>query len=538
MDSPQRRDHAPGMNTFSMSDWLRRLRLIAFGGVFVLAGALAAPPASSPLISTAVAQEAKQRPDRARDREASESEARRLPADATTEHTVELPDRTLRFKATAGSIPVRNSESNKLLAEIGYVAYVRTDLPAATRPVTFAVNGGPGAASAYLHLGAMGPWRLPLDRVTPSQPPSVVPNAETWLDFTDLVFIDPPGTGYSRIEASGDERKKLWSVDGDAEVVATFIRKWIEGAGRHQSPKYIVGESYGGFRAVKVTRALSGTGISGLVLISPVLDFGWRGQTQHSPLAWVVRLPSMAATAREAKAPFDREALREVERYAADEYLTDIMRGERDAEAVARISTRVAALTGLDPELVRQLGGRVDNRTFLRELRRERGLVGSAYDATVTGFDPEPRSATSHHADPMLTAMSRPLTGAMVDLYQGVLQWRVDAPYRLLNREVDWDWGRGRVTHQIVDDLRNLLALDPRMQVLVTHGASDLVTPYFESQLIIDQLPTYGTAERLRLGVYGGGHMYYSRDASRRALRDDAERMFRATAPSAPITAE
>ena len=134
----------------------------------------------------------------------------------------------------------------------------------------------------------------------------------------------------------------------------------------------------------------------------------------------------------------------------------------------------------------------------------------------------------------MLTAMSRPLTGAMVDLYQGVLQWRVDAPYRLLNREVDWDWGRGRTTHHIVDDLRNLLALDPRLHVLVTHGASDLVTPYFESQLIIDQLPAFGSAERLRLGVYGGGHMYYSRDASRRAMREDAERLYRATEVSTP----
>jgi len=469
----------------------------------------------------------------------AEAQAQALPPESVTRHTLELPGRTLQFTATVGHLTLTDQQGAPQ-AEIAFVAYTKDGSDAATRPVTFAVNGGPGASSAYLHLLAIGPWLLPLDgpTISPSAPTALAPNAETWLDFTDLVFIDPPGTGYSRIEASGDERKRLWSVDGDAEVVATFIRKWIEGAGRHQSPKYIVGESYGGFRAVKVTRALSGTGINGLVLVSPVLDFGWRGHTQHSPLAWVVRLPSMAATAREAKAPFDREALREAERYAAGEYLTDIMRGERDAEAVARMSTRVAALTGLDPALVRRLGGRVDNSTFLRELRRERGLVASAYDATITSFDPEPRSASSHHADPMLTAMSRPLTSAMVDLYQGVLQWRVDAPYRLLSREVDWDWGRGRTTHHIVDDLRNLLSLDPRLHVLVTHGASDLVTPYFESQLIIDQLPAFGSAERLRLGVYGGGHMYYSRDASRRAMRDDAERLFRATAPTAPNTAE
>lgn len=509
---------------------LRRLRRLAIGGVLVLTVLAAATAAPSPWIAAPAAAQAAAKQRDAREGDARE--ARVLPADSTTEHAIELADRTLRFRATAGSIPIRTLEG-KLLAEVAYVAYLRADVPAATRPVTFAFNGGPGAASAYLQLGAMGPWRLPLDKVTPAMTPSVVPNAETWLDFTDLVFIDPAGTGYSRMHASGDERKRLWSVDGDAEANATFIRKWVEGAGRHLSPKYIAGESYGGFRALKVTRALRGTGINGLVLVSPVLDFGWRGHASHAPLAWVTRLPSMHAAAREATAPFDREALREVERYAAGAYLIDLLRGPRDGEAVARISARVAELTGLDAALVRRLGGRVDTSTFLRELRRDRGLVGSAYDATVTGFDPEPHAASSRRGDPMLNAMSRPLSSAMVDLYQGVLQWRVEAPYRLLNREVEWDWGRGRTTHHIVDDLRDMLALDPNLRVLVTHGASDLVTPYFESQLIIDQLPAYGAAERLRLAVYGGGHMFYSRDTSRRSLREDAERLYGAAAPAA-----
>jgi carboxypeptidase C (cathepsin A) len=505
---------------------LRALRWLALGGVVVLSLGQAIPASDWRLIAPAAAEDAKQRPDRPRESE----EPKRLPADVTTEHTVDLPGRALRFKATAGSIPIMNA-GGKLIAEVAYVAYTRSDVAAAGRPVTFAFNGGPGAASAYLQLGAMGPWRLPLDRIAPSTPPSVVPNAETWLDFTDLVFVDPPATGYSRVHATGDERKSLWSVDGDAEALATFVRKWIEAAGRHQSPKYITGESYGGFRALKVTRALRGTGINGLVLVSPVLDFGWRGQHHHAPLPWVVRLPSMAATHREATAPFDREALREVERYAAGEYLVDLLRGPRDAEAVERISTRVAELTGLDRTLVRRLAGRVDYPTYLRELKRERGLVGSAYDATVASFDPDPNAASSHSADPVLSGMSRPLSSAMVDVYQGVLQWRVDAPYRLLNREVDWDWGRGRTTHQIVDDLRGALALDPRLHVLVTHGASDLVTPYFENQLIIDQVPAFGSAERLRLAVYGGGHMFYSRDLSRRTFREDAERLYRAAAP-------
>src|SRR5947209_1714623 len=318
------------------------------------------------------------------------TEAARLPPDVTTDQTVELPGRTLKFKATAGSIPINNGEG-KLQAEIAYIAYLRPEGDAASRPITFAINGGPGASSAYLQLGAMGPWRLPLDNITASTAPAVIPNSETWLDFTDIVFVDPVGTGYSRFINTSDEvRKQFWSVDGDIDVLATFMRKWIEKAGRQTSRKFVAGESYGGFRAPKLAAKLDeqGVAVSGLVMVSPVLDFGWRGNGRQSPLNWVVRLPSMAAAVREVKSPFDREALRDVERYAATDYLVDLARGERDIAAVERISARVAQLTGLDPALVRRLAGRVDPRTFLRERNRDRGLIGSMYDATVSGIDP------------------------------------------------------------------------------------------------------------------------------------------------------
>jgi carboxypeptidase C (cathepsin A) len=266
-------------------------------------------------------------------------------------------------------------------------------------------------------------------------------------------------------------------------------------------------------------------------LISPVLDFGMFGERRHSPLSWVVHLPSMAATILEEKNAFNREALRDVERYAAGDYLEDLMHGERDAAAVERISAKVAAITGLDPALVRRLAGRVDTGTFQRELNRKNGLVASVYDPTVTGFDPNPTSANSRFEDPMLSAMGPPLASAMTDLYQRVLHWRVDAPYHLLNQDVSshWDWGRGRSAPEVVDDLREALAFDARLRVLVTHGASDLVAPYFGDQLILDQLPVFGSPDRLKLAVYGGGHMYYSRDASRHALRMDAEQLYRAT---------
>jgi carboxypeptidase C (cathepsin A) len=471
------------------------------------------------------------------------AEAKRLPADVTTDQSVELAGRTLRFKATAGSIPINNGEG-KLQAEVAFIAYLKPDAAAATRPVTFVFNGGPGAASAYMQLGALGPWRLPLDNITPSSATTLVPNQETWLDFTDLVFVDPVGTGYSRFINTSDEvRKQFWSVGGDTDVLATFMRKWIEKNGRQASRKFIAGESYGGFRAPKLAAKLNdqGVAVSGLVMVSPVIDFGWRGNGRQSPFSWVVRLPSMAAAARETgtketPAPFDREALREVERYASGEYLQDLLRGERDEAAVERMSTRVAQLTGLDRTLVRRLAARIDTTTFLRERGRDRGVVSSMYDATITGIDPTPKAASSHFEDPVLEGTRAPLSTAMTDLYARMLNWRVEEPYELLNRRVSqrWDWDGARSTNEIFHDLRAVLAFDPRLRILIAHGASDLVTPYFENQMILDQMPAFASPERLKLSVYGGGHMFYSRDASRRALRDDAERLYRATEQASP----
>ena len=458
----------------------------------------------------------------------------RLPADSITDHTVELPGRSLHFKATAGSIPLNDAESGALQAQVAYVAYTLGDAADPNRPVTFLFNGGPGAASAYLDIGAVGPWRLPLDNISASVTPVLTPNADTWLEFTDLVFIDPVATGYSRIVANNDNvRRSFFSVDGDADALAVTIRKWLEQNGRQASAKFLVGESYGGFRVPKVARSLTGrqgVGVRGLIMISPVLDFGSFGLRRHMPMSWVTRLPSMAATVFESKGPFNRDALREVEAYASGDYLHDLMRGERDTDAIDRMTPRVAAYTGIDPAEVKRLGARVDTQTFQRELNRERGMVASAYDPTITAFDPSPRSANGRFSDPVLDAIGPPITSAMTELYQGPLKWRVEQPYRLLNGEINgqWNWGRGRVAPEVVEDLRNALASDRELQVLVAHGASDLVTPYFGSQLILDQLPVFGSADRLKLAVYGGGHMFYSRDASRRAFKEDAQALYRA----------
>jgi carboxypeptidase C (cathepsin A) len=517
--------------------------LTGYGAALALAAALSGAQLATPALAQQNRPAAQQSADAprpnaapspeqgARPARAQNENSPRLPADSITDHAVELPGRTLHFKATAGSIPLNDAESGNLQAEVAFVAYVLGDV---NRPVTFLFNGGPGAASAYLNIGAVGPWRLPLDNISASATPALGPNADTWLDFTDLVFIDPVLTGYSHIVASGDNvRRQLLSVDGDASALAVVIRKWVEKNGRQGAVKFLVGESYGGFRVPKVAHALvdqQGVGVRGLIMISPVLDFSNFAQRRHNPMSWVTRLPSMAATVMDGTAPFDRNALHEVENYAAGDYLRDLMRGERDAEAIERMTPRIAALTGLDPVQVRKLAARIDNGTFQRERNRAHGTVASVYDPTVTAFDPSPHAAQSRFSDPVLDAIGPPLTAAITALYQGQLKWRVEQPYRLLNGEVNgqWNWGRGRAGPEVVDDLRNALASDRDLQAMVAHGASDLVTPYFGSQLILDQMPVFGSADRLRLAVYGGGHMFYSRDASRRAFREDALALYRA----------
>jgi carboxypeptidase C (cathepsin A) len=448
----------------------------------------------------------------------------RLPADSMTDHTVELPGRSLHFKATAGSIPLNDAESGALQAQVAYVAYTLGDAADPNRPVTFLFNGGPGAASAYLDIGAVGPWRLPLDNISASVTPVLTPNADTWLEFTDLVFIDPVATGYSRFVANNDNvRRSFFSVDGD---------------GRQASAKFLVGESYGGFRVPKVARSLTGrqgVGVRGLIMISPVLDFGSFGLRRHMPMSWVTRLPSMAATVFESKGPFNRDALRDVEAYASGDYLHDLMRGERDTDAIDRMTPRVATYTGIDPAEVKRLGARVDTQTFQRELNRERGMVASAYDPTITAFDPSPRSANGRFSDPVLDAIGPPITSAMTALYKGPLKWRVEQPYRLLNGEINgqWNWGRGRVAPEVVEDLRNALASDRELQVLVAHGASDLVTPYFAGEYAVSHMRLDPALRRnVILQLYPGGHSMYSEKPTLHQMFVDVGEFIRKTTPA------
>ncbi|WP_243367942.1 S10 family peptidase [Microvirga solisilvae] len=486
------------------------------------------------LLSTpfAIAQEQQRGEQQESRRPRSEAQAQALPPESVTRHTLELPSRTLQFTATAGHLTLTDQQGAPQ-AEIGFVAYTKDGSDPATRPVTFAVNGGPGASSAYLHLLAVGPWLLPLDgpTISPSAPTALVPNAETWLDFTDLVFIDPPGTGYSRVIGGDQVRERFYSVQGDIDGLAAVVMRWLKEKGRLTSPKFFVGESYGGFRGPLLAQKLQndqGIGFSGLVLVSPVFDFDWLDQGAGAPWINAALLPSLAAAKQSRDGTVSRESLREAETYASSEYLVDLMRGLQDKDAVDRASRRVAELSGLSPDLTRRLAGRIDMRTAQRELRRGSSEIVSAYDTNIAIADPNPYSQFSRFEDPVLDAMTAPLSSAIIQHLTGALNYKAEGRYNLLNGSINgaWRWGNGRTAPENLEELRQALSLDSKMRVLVTHGFTDLVTPYFASKLLLDQLPDLGPQKRVALSVYEGGHMFYSRQASRQAFRTDVQRLF------------
>lgn len=460
----------------------------------------------------------------------SAAEQHRLPPDSTTKQSVALPNRTLNFSATAGSIRVFDDKGEPL-ADIAYTSYQLDGAEKANRPVTFLFNGGPGSASAWLQFGNVGPWRLPFDGAVSSAAPELQANADTWLDFTDLVFIDPVGTGYSRFVTTSEEaRKRFFTVDGDANSVALVIRRWLEKYDRLTSPKYLVGESYGGIRGPKVVRNLQmqqGVGVRGLVLISPVLDF--REYTGSSLLQYVASLPTMTAVARQTKGPVTREDLADVESYARGDFLLDLVKGQADTEATARLADKVASLTGIDQAVSRRLAGRFDIGEFRREFDRKNGKVTGRYDASVEGFDPYPDSSYFRFNDPSGDPLMAPLTSAAVDLTTRKLNWRPDGSYHLLSESVNkaWEFGHGISPAESVTQLRQALALDPNLKLLIGHGLFDLATPYFASKIILDQLPAFAGPSRTRLAVYPGGHMFYSRDGSRQAFRKEVEALMR-----------
>ena len=474
------------------------------------------------------------------------------PAGAETTATWGRGKKAVRYTATARWIVLRKKE--KPAAEIFSVAYVASDVDR-DRPVTFVFNGGPGASSAYLHMGAVGPQRVdfPADGSLPEMPARLVENESSWLAFTDLVFVDPVGTGFSRIieppekkaEAKGDSKpedtpdpKEYFGYKRDLESLCEFMGRWLSDNGRWGSPVFVAGESYGGYRVGRLARMLqesAGIGLNGAILISPALEITGLDPTDYDVLGWIDRVPTMAAAAvhhRRSRAFKARTALervlRESEEFTTGDYASFLTRGASMPEKErTRILTRLADIIGLPLEIVVRAEGRVSILTFVRELLRDQRRVLGLYDTTITATDPFPDRDAFSWPDPTLSGISPAYTMAVNRMLRSEIGVETEREYALLSYEVNTAWKIDTEHHAFAappgatDDFRYGMALNPHMKAFITHGQYDLVTPYFASDRLRNLMRLDPQmADRLTVRHFGGGHMFYAWETSRKAFTE------------------
>ena len=476
----------------------RSVRLAAILALLASPAALAQEmPDNHPPSTTTRADEAKSPDSKSADSGKSEakSDASQLPPASITHHTIKVGGVPLDYTAEAGTLALPGS-GGKTAANIFYVAYTR-DPKNTKRPLTFVFNGGPGAAATYLHLGGIGPRVVEVNAKGELQgpPPALADNPSTWLDMTDLVFVDPVGTGYSRASEAKDE-EKFWGVEQDTDALADFVRLYLIKSARMLSPVFLMGESYGGFRAASLARALQKSGTnspSGVVLISPVLEFSLLYGEDYDPLSWALGLPSLAAVNLEKKGITTRDALasgvKEAETYALSDYLVELASG---AEAGGKAASgTVARLTGLPLDVVERRQARISPSLFIKEFDRANSQVLSRYDGSVSGPDPNPTSSWARAA---LTRCSTPRCRygprPSCNMRSSELDYKTDETYRLLNRDArnKWDFGTSPTRQGyagVIDEVQEARSANPALEVLIAGGYTDLITPYLASSFLV-----------------------------------------------------
>jgi len=456
--------------------------------------------------------------------------AQYLPGDSVTQHTITLDGKPFAYKATAGTLPLLGPKGD-VAAKMFYVAYKAENAPA--RPTTFVFNGGPGAASAFLHFAALGPRIVPFTEngAAPLRPVHFVDNPATWLAFTDLVFIDPIGTGYSRATAGGDDSESaFWGDEKDANSIASFIKIWLTRNGGTLAPIYLAGESYGGFRAAILSEKLldDGLDVRGAVMISPALDFPLLRGNRFNVLPLTFSLPSIAVAAAELKSGPDaavEQVAREAEAFAQTDYLVHVARGLGSDDAVV---AKVAKLTGLSPDIVARNHGRAPRSVFFDEYQRATNRRLSLYDASVSAALPSP--ARDESFDVILDGASSVLAPAAATYIAQDLGFRTDLDYRLLNEATNRRWSdKKRDSSTAPERLERARTQNPALKLFIAHGYTDLVTPYALSKYLIGQLRPIEGAAPVELRVYRGGHMMYFRTPSREQLSRDVRRMYEAS---------
>jgi carboxypeptidase C (cathepsin A) len=415
--------------------------------------------------------------------------------------------------------------------------YLQSGVPAASRPVCFAFNGGPGSASLWLHLGALGPKRVavPDDASTAPAPYAVVDNPHSWFEHFDLVFIDPPHTGWS-VAAGEEARKKLLSVDGDVQALAEVVRLWLTRHRRWGSPVYLAGESYGTTRVAALADALQAAGVQldGLVLVSCAMDLQALSFDPGNDLPYALFLPAMAGAAqyhgllKGPPAASPEAARAAAEAFAAEDYVVALQAGARLSDSRRRrVARRLAELTGLPAGLVEEKNLRISDQCYFFEALRPRGLILGRLDARGTA--PMAASRTRNwEFDPGIEAIVPAFTMAGMAYLADALSLVRDERYELLSMPTHQQWNfnrgeaRGNSYASTSPDLARALRRNPHLRVLVASGRYDLGTPYSATDWSLAQLDLpQALRSRLVHRYYDAGHMMYTREADLRQLKTD-----------------
>ena len=452
----------------------------------------------------------------------------------TTSHSISVAGRTLSYTAVAGTM-AQKDESGKPLADMFFVAYTLergSGASPTTRPITFVFNGGPGAASVWLHLGAVGPKRIKLDedRGVPAAPPfQLIDNESTWLDATDLVFIDPVGTGYSR-PAEGQKGEQFYGVQEDIKSVGNFVRLYVTRYRRWPSPKFLAGESYGTTRAAGLSEHLlekQGISLNGIILISSVLNFQAIVNAPGNDLPYPLYLPTYTAAAAYHKKLADDlmrdidATLKDVQQFALNDYTAALAQGNALPDSRRNdIAQKLSRYTGLAVDWIIKANLRIDPGRFRKELLADQGKLLGRFDARVTGLVADPLSADPEY-DPSLS-LFLPVYSANLNQYvRNELKFESDLPYEVLTERVQpWNFGKGGFGYlNVADTLRDTILKNPQVRVLFAQGRLDLATPFGSSDYTVDHL---GLPPELRKNItrtyYPAGHMMYHDAGSRQRL--------------------
>jgi carboxypeptidase C (cathepsin A) len=452
---------------------------------------------------------------------------------SVTHHFVKVNGIRINYEAAAGTMMMKD-EFGKPRANFFFVSYTKE--PAARpedRPITFVFNGGPGAAAVWLHLGAAGPKRIALEHDgIPGPPPhGLIDNDQTWLDVSDLVFIDPVGTGYSR-PAAGQKASDFYGVQPDLESISEFIRLYLTRYERWDSPKFLAGESYGTTRAAALSSYLldhDGIDLNGIILLSTVLNFQTLDPADGNDLPYALYLPSYTAIAlyhHKLETAEEDLLLNEVQQYALHDYLDALARGGAlTKDARDDVVAHLARYTGLPPELIDRANLRIGPNMFRKQLLIDQRLIIGRYDGRISGLDANPAAGYPQY-DPSFSLYLPVYAGAFNDYVRRQLKYDSDLDYKVLSDTVGpWDFGRDGGAGGYLDvtgDLRSAMLDNPNLKVLVCSGYEDLATPFLATKYTFDHLDL---TDRLQSNVtqtfYHSGHMIYQDPAALRQLKQN-----------------